>query len=128
VVQHDAATTDADEPVYQAHWQNAASQPVTQPFALSPPLDADDLAEMRWYLETYIQFPGAGDRARAAQIERQFRVWGEALFAAAFGTPEGQQIYSEMQFSEAEGQPCISSFATDSQGGVFFQSGFPSTP
>ncbi len=105
VVQPDPAT-DTGEPTFMAHWQNAASQPVTLPFALQPPLAADDLADLRWYLETYVQFPGAGDRERAGTIVPKLRLWGQALFAAAFGTPEGQQVYAHMQQAETQGRLC----------------------
>lgn len=61
---------------------------MTPPFALVPPLAAADLAELRWYLEEFMQFPGVGDRQRAEAIVLKLHGWGQALFAAAFGTPE----------------------------------------
>lgn len=105
VVQSDPAGTSA-APAYQAHWQNAAGQQVTPPFALALPLTPDDLDELRWYLETYMQFPGVGDRQRAGAVEPQLRDWGRALFDAAFGSPQAQQIYDHMQQAGHQGQLC----------------------
>jgi hypothetical protein len=104
VVQPDAASTA--ELAFLAHWQNAASQPVTPPFALQPPLAAADLADLRWYLETYMQFPGAGDRTRAGTIVPKLRTWGRALFDAAFGTPQAGQVHAHMQQAETQGRLC----------------------
>lgn len=106
VVQPAPAAADGATPALLAHWQDSAGQPVTQPFPLRPPLAPDDLAELRWYLEAFVQFPGVGDRRRAAAVEQQLRAWGQALFQAAFATPEAAQLYADMQLAEQAGQRC----------------------
>ena len=64
-----------------------AARPVTSrrfPFtAPIGPIEADDL---RWYLERYYLWPTGVFRARAAAVEAQLPVWGEALFRAALGS------------------------------------------
>jgi tetratricopeptide (TPR) repeat protein len=59
------------------------------PFEFKLPLTKADLDELAWYLERYIQFPGAGDRARAAALEQRLDDWGRQLWAALF--PGGDQ-------------------------------------
>lgn len=105
VVQADPAAP-AEAPAYLAHWQDESGSAICPPFALAPVLSAEDREELRWYLEEYMLFPGAGDRQRAGGVERQLREWGQALFAAAFGTPQAQQIYSHMQQAERRRRPC----------------------
>ena len=78
-----------------AHWVESEGQE-SGPFPLALPLTAENAAELRWYLEVYIQFPGAGDQARAEGLERHMQGWGHALFEALFGTPEGVQIYNNL--------------------------------
>ena len=113
VVQADPANPAATPPTFLAHWQNAASQPVTSPFPLLPPLTPADLKELRWYLEEFMLFPGVGDRLRADALVLKLPIWGQALFAAAFGTPEGQQVYSELQDAEVEGCRCYITLGCD---------------
>lgn len=48
-----------------------------------------DLEELRWYLETYLEFPGAGDRVRAQKLEANLTQWGKELFAALFPSAGG---------------------------------------
>ena len=78
---------------YTAYWIDAGGQP-SQPFPLLLPLNGDDMAELRWYLEEYMQFPIGGEQTKAAAVERKLKTWGEALFAALFGTAEGIQVYN----------------------------------
>lgn len=84
---------------YQAVWTSPQGQ-ISEAFPLTLPLQPDDMAELRWYLETYIQFPGAGDRARAQRLEAQLMEWGKNLFDALFGTTEGVQVYNDLMNAE----------------------------
>jgi hypothetical protein len=84
--------TDA---AYAARWVESSGQ-LSEPFPLVLPLTAADTSDLRWYLETYYQFPGAGDRARAEGIERKMEGWGRALFDAVFGTPEGTHVFRNL--------------------------------
>lgn len=59
------------------------------PFPLALPLTKADLDELAWYLERYLEFPGAGDRVRAQALEARFEDWGRQLWLALF--PGGEQ-------------------------------------
>ena len=75
---------------YTARWINSGG-PESEAFPLVLPLTEEDAAELRWYLETYIQFPGAGDHARARGSRRGCKAWGQALFDAMFGSRRRHQ-------------------------------------
>ncbi len=64
------------------------------PFAFNLPLTKADLDELAWYLESYIQFPGAGDRVRAAALEQRLADWGRQLCAALFPGGDQNAIYA----------------------------------
>ncbi len=80
---------------YEARWVESDGQ-ISGPFALKPPLTGDDATDLRWYLEKYHEFVGAGTRVRAYKVERQLEPWGRALFDAAFGSVEGTHVYRNL--------------------------------
>ena len=84
-----------DDNQYTAKWIETDGQE-TDKFDLVLPLSSDDMDELRWYLETYIQFPGVGDRKRAKGIESHMTDWGKSLFDAVFDTSEGTNIYRNL--------------------------------
>ena len=90
---------------YTASWIAPDTQP-SELFPLVLPLTDDDAERLRWYLETYLQFPGAGDHARAKGVEGQLISWGHGLFGAVFGTPEGTHVYRNLMLAADAGQPC----------------------
>jgi hypothetical protein len=96
---------DRDGDGYTARWIEPDS-PESEAFPLPLPLTQDDADELRWYLETFVQFPGAGDRARARGVEGRLADWGKALFDAAFGSREGQSVYRNMMGASDAGEPC----------------------
>jgi tetratricopeptide (TPR) repeat protein len=49
------------------------------------PLTPDSLEDLRWYLEDYLDTPYGVYEDRGAQIQRNLKDWGEAVFAAALG-------------------------------------------
>ncbi len=55
---------------------------IGEAFPLRPPLDDKLAGEIRWYLEDYLRFPGAGDQAHAAGIEDRLVQLGSALYDA----------------------------------------------
>ncbi|VAW38390.1 hypothetical protein MNBD_CHLOROFLEXI01-3303 [hydrothermal vent metagenome] len=81
------------EDSYSAKWIEEGGQE-SETFPLRLPLGGEAMAEMRWYLEEFMQFPGTGDRVKAQATERRLKAWGEALFEAIFGTAEGNQVYN----------------------------------
>ena len=56
-------------------------------FDLTLPLSDRDTRDLRWYLEEYVRFVGAGDRVRAGKIEARIEGWGRQLFDAV--SPSG---------------------------------------
>ena len=91
--QPDGDAGDEATPAYTAKWIEQDGQE-SQPFPLRLPLTGDDMEELRWYLEEFMQFPLGGEKTKAAAVERKLKGWGEALFQALFGTAEGTQVYN----------------------------------
>ena len=89
---------------FQASWIDPDGQP-SESFPLELPLSENNTSDLRWYLETYHQFPGAGDHVRAKEIEGRLAGWGRALFDAVFGSPEGVHVYRNLVAAVAEGRP-----------------------
>jgi hypothetical protein len=84
---------------YTARWVESGGQE-SDAFPLVPPLTAADTSDLHWYLETYLQFPGAGDHVRAQAIEGKMENWGRAMFDAVFGTAEGREVYRNLMDAE----------------------------
>lgn len=101
---------------YTASWIEPNGQR-SEAFPLTLPLTPTNMADLRWYLETYIQFPGAGDHARAKGIEEQLKAWGRKLFDAIFGGTEGTNVYRSLMDAAADDeQRCLLTIgATDPQ-------------
>lgn len=91
---------------YTARWIETDAQE-SQPFDLDLPLDAGDTSELRWYLEEYFKFNGAGDRVRAQGIEAKLPEWGEKLFKAVFGGTEGTHVYRNLVEAVKDDRPCL---------------------
>ena len=66
-------------------------------FLLRFRLDDNVLADLRWYLEVYPQWPVGPDYDRALGIEAKLRTWGKALFDAAFADREMLRVYDEFR-------------------------------
>ncbi len=80
---------------FHARWTGPDGQE-SETFPLLLPLSRDDTADLRWYLETYPQFPGAGDHVRAGELQTRIQDWGRALFDTVFGSPEGVHVYRDL--------------------------------
>lgn len=94
---------DRAESGYTAKWIDSSGQE-SNPFALGLPLAQADADLLRWYLEEYIQLPGAGDHARARGVEEKLKGWGRALFESAFGTAEGRDVYRNLMEAVRDGK------------------------
>src|SRR3954452_20072230 len=74
-----------------------SGQAVAEPgaaVAFAPPFTETEREDLRWYLEDYLRAPYAVYEERGQAIEGQLRGWGEALFAALFGTGKlGRDLY-----------------------------------
>jgi tetratricopeptide (TPR) repeat protein len=79
----------------------------SKPFPLTLPLAPDDLKELRWYLESYSQFVGAGDRVRARGVEKKIEEWGRGLFNVLFDSREGDTVYRNLLDAARRRQPCL---------------------
>ena len=86
-----------------AKWVDHGGQE-SNSFPLTLPLGQEDADDLRWYLEEYFQFPGAGDHVKAQNIEAKFEAWGKALFEAAFGTAEERDVYRNLMEAVRAGQ------------------------
>ena len=86
---HARLVVKADDDGYNAQWVEPEE---TDSFSLILPLTAEDMAELRWYLESYLQLPGAGDYVRAHGIEVKFESWGQNLSEAIFVNRAGRKI------------------------------------
>lgn len=97
-------TIDRVDDHYTAHWIESGGQQ-SRPFNLTLPLTQADASDLRWYLETYLQLPGAGDHKRAENIARQLTGWGRDMFDAVFGHGEGRDVYRNLLEAQAAGRP-----------------------
>jgi hypothetical protein len=91
---------------WEAWWVESGGQQ-SKPFPLALPLAAEDLAELRWYLEVYHQFPGAGDHVRAEGDRQKLLDWGARLFGAVFGSAEGTNVYHNLIGAAEEHQTSL---------------------
>jgi CHAT domain len=61
------------------------------------PLDEDDLKELRWYLEEYLDWPfNSVVKARAENAEQKLERWGVELFRALFEHAEARVLYDRL--------------------------------
>lgn len=76
-----------------------------------PPLNKEDIEEIRWYLEDYPHHASKHQHSAANQIHQRFEKWGEALYGlvvlpaldiwqAAFALPEPPTFVIESQDAE----------------------------
>jgi len=70
----------------QVQWQRegGVARTYPQPLPFADPLSPADRAELRWYLEDYLQFPYGAEVYRAQQVEQHMADWGRRLFEQAF--------------------------------------------
>ncbi|MFF2735454.1 tetratricopeptide repeat protein [Streptomyces cyaneofuscatus] len=59
-------------------------RPVGDPMDLVWPLTDDDLTDLRWYLEQYLEVPTGVYEERGARIAGLLPSWGEQIFTAVF--------------------------------------------
>ena len=94
---HFTATTKAEDAPLQVHVEVQTLGLSAGPIDFALPLDHTVLAELRWYLEVYPQWPVGPDYERALGIEAKLRAWGKALFDAAFADRELLRVYDEFR-------------------------------
>lgn len=101
---------DRNEHGYLARLVEPHNQESDQ-FTLGLPVGEAEAADLRWYLEKYLQLPGAGDHARARGIEARLNDWGKALFDEIFDTSQGTHVYRNLleavKSSSNSGNNCL---------------------
>lgn len=65
-----------------------------QPFAFQ--LSPNDYADIRWYLEEYLDLPIGGSVLRARRIERSLAEWGRALYQAVFDHGDHRDLIHDL--------------------------------
>ena len=66
-------------------WQDSRGQSrQLEPASFTNPMDGSETAELRWYLEEYLQFPYGAEEERAGRVEARMEAWGESLFTQVF--------------------------------------------
>ncbi len=101
-------TVRRDGDALSADWDHG------NPFRLELPLTKADLDELAWYLERYIEFPGAGDHARARALEQRLTDWGLALWQALFPGGEQNAFYTGIRDHLDRGGRVLLTLAGDS--------------
>ncbi len=97
---------------FKARWIEAEGQD-SESFPLSLPLDDGAKEDLRWYLEDYAGFVGAGDRVRAAKLEQRIEDWGRQLGAALFEHAEGARVHQRLMDAARARRPAVLTLGTD---------------
>lgn len=97
---------------FKARWVESDGQ-MSKSFPLTPPLTRDDAVDLRWYLEKYHEFVGAGTQVEALRVEQKIDAWGQALFEALFNTVEGTNVYRNILEAEEQGRPVLLTLGTE---------------
>jgi hypothetical protein len=58
--------------------------------------------ELRWYLESFLDYPFPPQTTRAEAVEASLEAWGAQAFAALFGAGTGRDFYSDAARSGLE--------------------------
>ncbi len=97
---------------FEARWIEPEGQE-SESFPLSLPLDARAKEDLRWYLEKYVGFVGAGDRVLAAELEQKIEDWGRQLYEALFEHAEGARVHMRLMDAARAHRPAILTLGTD---------------
>jgi tetratricopeptide (TPR) repeat protein len=77
----------------------------TEAFDFVNPLTDKDLKDLRWYLESYCDWPFEIDEKRAREIEGRLPKWGKALFDAVFRqSSEAMRLFERFDGDHATGR------------------------
>ena len=71
----------------------AIVSPASTPVAGLP--NSNLIAELRWYLEEFLDYPFPPVTDRAEHVQDALRGWGEQAFTALFGAGPGRDFYSD---------------------------------
>ncbi|MFD8118057.1 CHAT domain-containing tetratricopeptide repeat protein [Streptomyces microflavus] len=87
------------------------ARPVGDPVELVWPLTDDDLTDLRWYLEQYLEVPTGVYEERGARIAGLLPSWGEQIFTAVFPAGPARDAYVA---ARAQGGPVEMVFLSSS--------------
>jgi tetratricopeptide (TPR) repeat protein len=87
---------------------NWGGQP-SQPLPFRDPLGEKDYADLRWYLEEFMDYPDAGFLLRAARVERRLEEWGHRLYAQLFSSGDNRDLANSLTDADAPGLLSITS-------------------
>ncbi|MCX4671509.1 tetratricopeptide repeat protein [Streptomyces sp. NBC_01381] len=68
-------------------------RPAGDPTECVWPLDEQEMADLRWYLEQYLRMPFGVYEQRGPQVAAKLPEWGARIFAALFATEEAKAAY-----------------------------------
>ncbi|MET7604933.1 tetratricopeptide repeat protein, partial [Streptomyces avermitilis] len=85
----------ADRRVQVSSWPAGEqyARPVGDPVELVWPLSDDDLADLRWYLEDYLEVPTGVYEERGVRVAGLLPSWGEQIFGAVFTAGPARDAY-----------------------------------
>jgi len=84
----------------------------TEAFNFVNPLTDKNLSELRWYLESYWQWPSDIDDGRAREVEGNLPKWGKSLLDAVIQkSPDAMRLFG--RFSEAQGERMLTIDTTE---------------
>ena len=84
----------------------------TEAFNFVNPLTDKNLSELRWYLESYWQWPSDIDDGRAREVEGNLPKWGKSLLHAVIQkSPDAMRLFG--RFSEAQGERMLTIDTTE---------------
>lgn len=66
-------------------------------YKFSAPLGPIELAEIRWYIESYYRWPSGVFKQRAVKLEADLPQWGNALYQAALAGESAREPLAEWQ-------------------------------
>ncbi len=122
VLQHQPGSADAFMVVRTGDDYKPAGEPAKVPSPYKFPVegrpDSNLMAELRWYLETFLDYPFPPETDHADRVLRALRSWGEQAFAALFSNLSGGALfhaataedYSNLTLQVASDDPAVLSW------------------
>src|SRR5689334_16405147 len=77
--------------------RSTESVPIPAPvgFPVEGRPESDLTAELRWYLEQFLEYPFSPETERAERVQLALRRWGEQAFNALFGDRRGGDLFRD---------------------------------
>ncbi len=102
----------SDPPAFEVHRVEDGDVKRSRAVAVPPPVGfpvegasgTDLMAELRWYLEEFLDYPFPPWTDRAERVQAALRRWAEAAFGALFGGGSARDWYTAAASGPAEGR------------------------